>query len=414
VLELRLVDDPGGAQAALRLARCLLACLGDGADRGDPGAAAWEERWRFAVRPESGPEGLRRLLGDPDPDVRLAAFRHLQRRSALTGEERERARGDPDPPLRLAALAGGARGEKPPVEDLLAAARDPDPWVAAGGWNAVKDHFAGSGIPFEEIAAALRRPEAPVRFAASGVLGTFDPGDADLLPLLRIALADGDPGVRSQGAVPLLHLPRATPGLGAVFAGLLTGPDEDLRRDALIQLSIRDGVAGTAEALLPFLDVEEDADLAVEALGKQGAEARAAIPRLRRMAEEAGGTEGTRRRLGALAALAGIEGRKSEVLSHIRRLLATGTEEEAQVALHFLDDLGASADMVPELTARLRSGSALHRIAVLAALERAGIAAEPALGEIETLCGSEDPVLRARARKAGEAIRKWNREFRGE
>ncbi len=406
VLEVRLVEDPGGLPAVLRLARCLRAALADPADPGDPGAVAWESRWRHALRSDVGVGSLRRLLADPDADVRVAALVNLLRRRALPAGDRDRARGDADPLVRLTALVWSPPKVDPEEGGLRASLADPHPWVAAGGWCAAQARFAGSLVPGDAVAAALRRPEPLVRRAASRLLDDLGHlGDGDLLALMRTGLADTDPGVRAHAAAPLLHIAAETPGLGEVFSRLLGGEDEDLRDDAIVQLGIRDGVPGTAVALLPFLEREEDAERAMQALGRLGAEARDAVPLLRVIADDAAGAGETSRRLRALVALAGITGDRAEAVDAVRGLLCTGTGEEARVAVEVLEDLDAVAEFVPDLAKRLGTADRLLALVILNTLGRANGASGPALAAVESLASGPDPLLAARARAAAEGIR---------
>lgn len=409
VLELRLVDDPGGQRALRRIIRGLLACLGEGPEEGDPRAAAREERWRFAIRPASPAPEVRGLLVDPDPDVRLAAFRNLRRRGELSDGERERGRADPDPLLRLAALTGAAPGEEPPEADLLAALEDADPWVAAGGWCAARSPVINGSIPTEAFARALDRPDAEVRRAASRLLDPLVQSVVEpeaILALVRRALADRDAGVRDGGAQALLFMPGGAPGLGEVFSGMLSGGDEELARAALIQLSIREGVPGVAGALVPYLEREEHAGNAIEALGRQGAEALPAVPALRRVEEEAARAGDTGKRLAALVAVARITGGRMEALSVLEGILRTGTDQEARHAVTAAGELDVVADLVPELAARLPSKDRGLVMDLLGTLEHAAFRAEEALPAILPLCGSGDPVLAAAARRARDRIEK--------
>jgi len=188
-------------------------------------------------------------------------------------------------------------------------------------------------------------------------------------------------------------MPTNTTGLSATFVELLTGPDENLRNHAVIDLSIREGVPGTAAALMPLLANKEYARHAVEALGKLGVEALPAASTIRRFADEAERAGATWRRLQALVALAGITGERAEVLGVVRRFLATGTDKEARLAAGVLKDLGAAADLVPEWRSGWGRETAPSWLTILGVLEDLGAAAEPALA------GDRVPVRQRRPQR---------------
>lgn len=411
VLEVRLIDDPGGAQAVLRLARRVLACVVDAPERSDPDASEWDARWRFASDPSSAVERVRRLLVDFDPDVRQAALSNLLRRGALTADERARGRRDADPLVRLTALTwcpSNAKA-KPNEDDLLVAVRDEDPWVAAGGFLAARAHYMD--LTSDVIARALRRPEITVRRAASGMVkdwGRSGDDDTATLALVRIALADEDAGVRRYGAAPLLHIATDTAGLAETFVQILTGADEDLCRQAVMQLCSRsDSVPGTAAAVIPLLEHEELRDFAIDALGKLGAEALPAAPSLRRIADESERAGDASLRLHAIAAVCRITGDRSELVGVLRSVLATGADKDARTAVDVLyDQRDVAAEFVPEMARRLESRDRHVVLTILEVLQRLGHDAAPARSAVEGLCQSDDPVISKVARQTSSAIGK--------
>jgi hypothetical protein len=404
-LELRLVRDPGGTRAVQRLARSFLACVLE--DRGDANSAAWDARWRSANDARLHVAHVHDLLGDTDADVRHAALSMLLRRNALSSQGRERTRRDEDPLVRLTGLTGHAPGYDPDVDGLVRAADDADPWVAAGAFAAARASCR-SCLDDELVARALRRPEAEVRRAASDYFGFLynSSNDADeTLAIVCTALADEDAAVRERGAAPLLHIASDTPGLAETFTELLTGADEDLRRDVLGKLTIREPVPGTADALATLLPVDDCNEDAAAALAKLGPAAQPAVPALRKMAADAERAGDTSRRLRALGALARISGDRSEVVEDLRGLLATGSPTDALLAANTIEDIGpADRELVLSLAASLVSDDRRLVARVLKILEKLGHSAEPALPAIDRLYERADPAIRERAKQAREAI----------
>lgn len=409
VVEVRLANDAGGAQAAVRLTRRMLANVQRDA-QSDPRAPSWEARWRSASAPGSPTDRIRPLLDDKDADVRHAALLTLLRRRALRQDEVTRLRRDQDPLVRATAFVGRGPGDAPDPDAVMSAIEDPDPWVAASGWEAAL--LSKAEMPADSVLAkALLRPEPEVRRAASLCLSVWPRGTpAERVALVRRALADEDPAVRARAASALFHAPAGTPGLGEAISHALGSEDEDLRAGALrllgVRIAVGEPVAGTTAALVALLDDPNSQKAAIEALGGLGAEGRGAIERLRRIAQQAEREGVLERRLDATAAIAAISADPSELARVLGQVLSSGSERDARSAVPYVARLRRDAvELLPAIETRLRSKDRELVIELLRVIARLGSDGAKALKSVEPLASSADPAVREAATRTVTALR---------
>jgi|GEM_PF-865015 len=303
---------------------------------------------------------------------------------------------------RLSALAVlSALADLRALEPLLAALRDPEAHVR---WSAARAlGQLGAPTALEPLLAALRDPEAHVRWSAAWALGRLG-APAALEPLLA-TLRDPEARVRWSAAWALSRLGAPT-ALEPLLAAL-RGPETRVRSNAAQAL----GQMGAPAALEPLLVALRDPEAhvrssAAEALGQLGAPAalepllaalRDPEVRVRWSAAEALGQLGAPAALEPLLAAlrdpeTGVRSSAAQALGQLgapaalEPLLAALRDPETHVrssAARALGQLGAPAALEP-LLAALRDPETDVRSSAAEALGQLGAPAalEPLLGAL--------------------------------
>lgn len=123
---------------------------------------------------------------DPDPKVRIAALRSLERLEAITEEQITRALTDTEPQVRIAALEIAANHRYPTLEHLL---DDEDSMVVeTAAWALGERETAGATIIDHLSLLATDHGDPLVRESAVGALGAI--GDDRGLPAILKATRD--------------------------------------------------------------------------------------------------------------------------------------------------------------------------------------------------------------------------------
>jgi len=161
-------------------------------------------------------------LDDPDPKVREAALRALDRTGSAGRDELERALADGHPAVRMAALELAAVRPEVPAASVAAGLDDPDPRVVeAAAW-------ACGELDFDAEGTALSGVRTRPLTALSGVISA----------LASVAANHTDALCRESAVAALSSLAHPS-GLPAVIAGLDDKPA--VRRRAVIALAAFDG-----------------------------------------------------------------------------------------------------------------------------------------------------------------------------
>ena len=190
-----------------------------------------------AVAGHRGDENAARVhLDDPDPKVREAALRALDRTGAAGRDDLERALADEHPAVRMAALELAAGRPEIPAASVAAGLEDPDPRVVeVAAWACGE---LGSDAGGADLSADL---VGDVSGGDCGELGS-DAGGADLSgvisALASVAAGHVDALCRESAVAALGSLAHPS-GLPAVVAGLDDKPA--VRRRAVIALAAFDG-----------------------------------------------------------------------------------------------------------------------------------------------------------------------------
>lgn len=184
-----------------------------------------------------GDENAARVhLDDPDPKVREAALRALDRTGAAGRDDLERALADEHPAVRMAALELAAGRPEIPAASVAAGLEDPDPRVVeVAAWACGE---LGSDAGGADLSADL---VGDVSGGDCGELGS-DAGSADLsgvISALASVAADHVDALCRESAVAALGSLAHPSGLPAVIAGLDDKPA--VRRRAVIALAAFDG-----------------------------------------------------------------------------------------------------------------------------------------------------------------------------
>lgn len=189
-----------------------------------------------AVAGHRGDENAARVhLDDPDPKVREAALRALDRTGAAGRDDLERAMADEHPAVRMAALELAAGRPEIPAASVAAGLGDPDPRVVeVAAW-------ACGELDSDAIGADAADLVGDVSGGDCGELDS-DAGGADLSgvisALASVAAGHVDALCRESAVAALGSLAHPS-GLPAVIAGLDDKPA--VRRRAVIALAAFDG-----------------------------------------------------------------------------------------------------------------------------------------------------------------------------
>ena len=167
-------------------------------------------------------------LTDPDPDVREAGLRSLDRLDHLDDRRLAAALADPDAAVRIAALELAAHRPGPTVHHLL---DDPDPAVVEQAAWACGERETDDTPPIGRLAAlAVDHDDPLVREAAVAALGAL--GDEDGLPAVLAATSD-KPAVRRRAVLALAAF--EGPEVDAAWERARTDRDRQVR-DAVDEL----------------------------------------------------------------------------------------------------------------------------------------------------------------------------------
>ena len=148
----------------------------------------------------------RPYLDDPDPKVREAALRALNRIGSAGRDELERALADEHPAVRAAALELAAGRPEVPARSVAAGLEDPDPRVVeAAAWACGELRSAPDGADLSGVISALSsvaagHDDALCRESAVAALGSL--AHPSGLPAILAGL-DDKPAVRRRAVVAL-------------------------------------------------------------------------------------------------------------------------------------------------------------------------------------------------------------------
>jgi HEAT repeat protein len=167
-------------------------------------------------------------LDDPDPTVRIAALRALDRLDALTAAELTTGLDDPDPTVRVAALELAAGHAAPPVAHRL---NDPEPMVVEAAAWALGEREDTTPEVVDALSSIARSHDDPlVRESAVAALGAI--GDRRGLPAVLDATTD-KPAVRRRAVIALVAF--EGPEVDEAWARARTDRDRQVR-DAVEEL----------------------------------------------------------------------------------------------------------------------------------------------------------------------------------
>lgn len=143
-------------------------------------------------------EAATTALRDPEPDVRSAGLRSLDRLDRLDDDTLGHALTDPAPSVRIVALELAAPRSAPRIAHLL---DDPDATVVEQAAWACGERENAPDHPIERLSSlAVQHDDPLVREAAVAALGAL--GDADGLPAVLAATRD-KPAVRRRAVLAL-------------------------------------------------------------------------------------------------------------------------------------------------------------------------------------------------------------------
>ena len=189
-----------------------------------------------AMAGHRGDENAARVhLDDPDPKVREAALRALDRTGTAGRDDLERALADEHPAVRMAALELAAGRPEIPAASVAAGLEDPDPRVVeVAAWACGELGSDAGGADAADLIEDVSGGDC-------GGLGS-DAGGADLSgvisALASVAAGHVDALCRESAVAALGSLAHPS-GLPAVIAGLDDKPA--VRRRAVIALAAFDG-----------------------------------------------------------------------------------------------------------------------------------------------------------------------------
>lgn len=167
-------------------------------------------------------------LDDPDPTVRIAAMRSLDRLEALSDDDLAAGLDDPDPAVRVAALEVAAGRPGPPVAHRL---DDPEPMVVeATAWALGERETAAPAVVDALSSIARTHDDQLARESAVAALGAI--GDRRGLPAVLDATTD-KPAVRRRAVIALVAF--EGPEVDAAWARARTDRDRQVR-DAVEEL----------------------------------------------------------------------------------------------------------------------------------------------------------------------------------
>jgi len=272
------------------------------------------------------------LKADANPAVREQAAVVLGQQKvddgglAVAGDLTESMRIEKEPAVRREVAIGlGRYGKvaKGAVPPLMLALKDADPTVRAAVADALGRIGDYARAAAGELLPLLKDSEKSVRLAAIFALGRIDPDDKEPVSTALVALLKGetDEELRKEVVLALSFLGDTSPNVVTALAGLLTDKKSELRMQVALGLgkfgpavkhaeaellavakadsekqvrisavrTLCSGLGAEAVRLIPPLSerLKDDADFEVrvaiaEELGAMGADAKSAIPALRK------------------------------------------------------------------------------------------------------------------------------------
>jgi HEAT repeat protein len=170
------------------------------------------------------------------------------------------------------------------VTQMTDALKDKDAAVRAASAEAIAQTGSEGKSAAAGLVPLLQDPEKSVRQAAVAALGRISPEGSPAIAetMAKMLGSEKDGGVKSELCVSLGLLGEKSPGVTTALAGLLTDPDEELRRKAVRVLgSFALAAAPAADALLKTAATDKAKDIRSEAvhafgsaLGRAGTKAR--------------------------------------------------------------------------------------------------------------------------------------------
>jgi HEAT repeat protein len=172
--------------------------------------------------------GARSAATDPDPSVREAALRSLDRLGSLSENDLDHALADPHPRVRVAAIELAAPLPHPPLAPLL---HDDDPRVVEMACWACGERDVDPQAPIATLVNLANDHDDPlVREAAVAALGAI--GAPEGLPAILHATTD-KPAIRRRAVLALAAFDG--PEVDAAWARARTDRDRQVR-DAVEEL----------------------------------------------------------------------------------------------------------------------------------------------------------------------------------
>lgn len=163
---------------------------------------------------------------------------------------------------------------------LASALSDPDRVVRGHSYDALRRSRAGTPVIIAALTEALRVPDETIRVFAAGELGLYGTDSSPALPVLIETLNDPNPTVRLNVIHTLGRVGRSATNAIPALLQLLSEPKVEVRLSAATAITRLDPRQGRL-AIPTLIEVIKSNDVslmevAIEALGDLGAEARSA------------------------------------------------------------------------------------------------------------------------------------------
>jgi HEAT repeat protein len=167
------------------------------------------------------------------------------------------------------ALGRFPHAAKLAVSQLAAILKDPDPATRIAAAESLAQAGSEGKTAAVGLAPLLQDPEKGVRLAAVAAFGRITPEGASTIAetMARMLGTEKDLDMKSELATSLGLLAEKTPTVVNALAGLLTDPDDELRRKATRILgTFRTGAIPAADALLKAAEVDKVKEVRADAV----------------------------------------------------------------------------------------------------------------------------------------------------